>query len=60
MMDFIDKLRLHGKAEEDLFFAERDRQLIEAMHEKQRHEEDRVKPSDIAEHDLQSISSRHH
>lgn len=34
-MDFTEKLRLHGKAEEDLFFAEVDRQLIEAMHKQQ-------------------------
>ena len=39
MTDFIEKLRLRGKAEEDRYFAEVDRQLIEAMHEKQREEE---------------------
>ena len=38
-MDFVEKMRLRGKAEEDLFFAELDRQLIEAMHEKQKDEE---------------------
>jgi|GEM_PF-1788881 len=37
-MDFTEKLRLRGKAEEDLYFAKRDRQLIEAMHEKQKKE----------------------
>jgi len=37
-MDFTEKLRLKGKAEEDLYFAELDRQLIEAMHKKQRRE----------------------
>ncbi|MGR5133371.1 hypothetical protein [Vibrio alfacsensis] len=37
-MDFTEKLRLRGKAEEDRFFAELDRQLIEAMHEKQKRE----------------------
>ncbi|MGR5276823.1 hypothetical protein ACPV5J_09115 [Vibrio rotiferianus] len=38
-MDFTEKLRLREKAIEDLYFAEVDRQLIEAMHEKQRQEE---------------------
>ncbi|WP_185066970.1 hypothetical protein [Vibrio ponticus] len=32
-MDFTEKLRLRGKVEEDLYFAELDRQLIKAMHE---------------------------
>lgn len=39
-MDFTEKLRLRGKAEEDRFFAELDRQLIEAMHEKQKREQE--------------------
>ncbi len=39
-MDFIEKIRLRGQAEEDLFFAELDRQLIEAMHERRKHEEE--------------------
>lgn len=34
-MDYIDKIRLRGQAEEDLFFAELDRQLIKALHEQQ-------------------------
>lgn len=37
-MDFTEKLRLKGKAEEDLYFAKLDRQLIEALHEKQKQE----------------------
>ncbi|UGA55888.1 hypothetical protein [Vibrio sp. VB16] len=32
MVDFVEKLRLKGKAEEDLYFAKHDRELIEAMH----------------------------
>lgn len=43
MFDFMEKLRLRGKAEEDLYFAEQDRKLIEAMHmqrDNQREEED--------------------
>ena len=32
-MDFTQKMRLRGKAEEDLYFAEQDRALIEAVHE---------------------------
>ncbi|WP_299012914.1 hypothetical protein [uncultured Photobacterium sp.] len=35
MVDFNEKMRLKGKAEEDLYFAELDRKLIEALHEKQ-------------------------
>ncbi|GAM59201.1 hypothetical protein JCM19231_4256 [Vibrio ishigakensis] len=37
-MDFTEKLRLREKAAEDIFFAARDRELIEAMHERQRQE----------------------
>ncbi len=33
-MDFTEKLRLKGKAEEDMYFAKLDRQLIEALHDK--------------------------
>jgi len=43
-MDFTEKLRLHGKAEEDRYFAELDRKLIEAMHEKQKQEEELLRP----------------
>ena len=32
-MDFTEKLRLRGKAEEDLYFARLDRELINAMHD---------------------------
>jgi hypothetical protein len=38
-MDFTEKLRLKGKAEEDMYFAKLDRQLIEALHEKQKREQ---------------------
>ena len=34
MTDFSDKLRLKEMAEEDIYFARRDRELIEALHEK--------------------------
>lgn len=34
MADFYEKLKLKGKAEEDRFFAELDKQLIEALHRK--------------------------
>ncbi|WP_198517363.1 hypothetical protein [Vibrio sp. HA2012] len=53
-MDFIDKIRLRGQAEEDLFFAELDRQLIEAMHERLKHESE-DKPKDIQS----SIATQH-
>ena len=42
-MDFTAKLRLRGKAEEDMYFAALDRQLIEAMHEKQKLEDELLK-----------------
>ncbi|MCW8328724.1 hypothetical protein MD588_07870 [Photobacterium sp. SDRW27] len=35
MAVFNEKMLLRGKAEEDLYFAELDRKLIEALHEKQ-------------------------
>jgi hypothetical protein len=35
MSDFVDKLRLKGMAEEDMYFARRDRELLEQLHRKQ-------------------------
>jgi hypothetical protein len=32
MSNFIDKLRLKERAEEDIYFAKRDRELIAALH----------------------------
>ena len=34
MSDFIDALKVKGKAEEDIYFAKRDRELIEALRTK--------------------------
>jgi len=34
MTEFSDKLRLKGLAEEDIYFAKRDRELIQALREK--------------------------
>lgn len=34
MNDFVNKLRLKGMAEEDIWFARRDRELIEALRQK--------------------------
>lgn len=42
-MDFTEKLRLHGRADENRYFAELDRKLIDAMHEKQMHEDEMLK-----------------
>lgn len=36
---FTERMRLRGKAEEDIYFAELDRKLIEALHEKQAREQ---------------------
>jgi hypothetical protein len=38
MSDFDEKLRLKEKAEEDRYFAHRDRELIQALHEKRARE----------------------
>ncbi|MGF1733977.1 hypothetical protein [Photobacterium satsumensis] len=38
-MDFTQKMKLRGKAEEDLYFAEQDRALIEALHNMQKNGE---------------------
>ncbi|MCF7480984.1 hypothetical protein L3V31_04405 [Vibrio sp. J1-1] len=46
-MDFTEKLRLKGKAEEDLYFAKLDRQLIEALHEKQKQEQAILKTEEL-------------
>ncbi|MCE2595812.1 hypothetical protein K6Y31_13450 [Motilimonas cestriensis] len=35
MADFTETMRRKGKAEEDIYFARLDRQLIESMHQKQ-------------------------
>lgn len=40
MVDFIEKMRLRAKAEEDIYFAEENRKLIEALHEKQAREQE--------------------
>jgi hypothetical protein len=34
MTDFVEKLHLKEAAEEDLYFARRDRELLKALHEK--------------------------
>ena len=34
MSGFVEKMRLKEMAEEDIYFAQRDRELIEAMHRK--------------------------
>ncbi|MGR5065157.1 hypothetical protein [Photobacterium sp. DNB22_13_2] len=34
-MDFTQKMKLRGKAEEDLYFAQQDKDLIDALHEMQ-------------------------
>lgn len=39
MKDFIEQLRLVEKAAEDIYFARVDRQLIEALHERTRSEQ---------------------
>lgn len=35
MTDFVEKLRLREMAEEDIYFAKRDLELIDALHRKQ-------------------------
>ncbi|MGD8112719.1 hypothetical protein [Vibrio sp. TRT 17S01] len=52
-MDFTEKLKLRGKAEEDIYFAKLDRELIEAMHEKQKREEE-LQPKEESELHVQS------
>lgn len=37
MPDLIQKLNLKGQAEEDIYFAKRDRELIKALHKKKLH-----------------------
>lgn len=37
MPDFIDKLSLKGMADEDIYFAKRDRELIDALYKKKLH-----------------------
>ncbi len=36
MVDFTEKMRLKGKAAEDIYFAEQEKKLIQALHEKQK------------------------
>ena len=35
MTDFTEKMRLRGKAEEDIYFFKLNKKLIQALHEKQ-------------------------
>lgn len=53
-MDFTDKLRLKEKAEENLYFAKVDQQLIQAIHDKQLRGEEalfKTQLKDKKEHD---------
>lgn len=36
MADFTEKMRLKGKAAENIYFAEQEKKLIQALHEKQK------------------------
>ena len=47
MSDFIGKLKVKGKTEEDIYFAKHDRELIDALHKKRLHKV--VKCEDDAE-----------
>lgn len=47
MSSFSDKLKLKEKAEEDTYFARRDRELIEALHRKRGHQ-DQQRPAAVA------------
>lgn len=40
MTDFSEKIHRKGQAEEDIYFAKLDRQLIQALHDKQRVDND--------------------
>ncbi|PML04127.1 hypothetical protein BCT86_15545, partial [Vibrio breoganii] len=55
IMDFTEKLRLHGRAEENRYFAELDRKLIDAMHEKQKHEDEILKRIEAENLNLDSM-----
>ncbi len=53
MADFTEKMRLKGKAAEDIYFAEQEKKLIQALHEKQKKQalqekkqNDKEKPQD--------------
>ncbi len=43
-MDFTQKLRLKGKAEEDMYFTRIDRELIEAMHNNPNWQDEHSRP----------------
>ena len=65
MADFVDKLRLKEAAEEDLYFAKRDRELLKALHEKRLAQEvecaeeaDRGSPARF-ERRFQQLSEQH-
>ncbi len=55
-MDFTEKLRLHGQADENRYFAELDRKLIDAMHEKQKHEDEVLKRIQAENFDLHNTA----
>jgi hypothetical protein len=51
MVDFTERMRLKGKAEEDIYFAALNQKLIEALHEKQ------AKDLDLEHHYFKSEDS---
>ena len=51
MGDFTEKIKMRGKAEEDLYFDKLNRKLIEAMHEKMKQETENQKNEDLSDKD---------
>lgn len=66
MTDFATKLRLKEMAEEDIYFARRDRELIKAMHERklaahlQLDKEKEKKRAAQLERKLATADAKHH
>ena len=65
MNDFATKLRLKEMAEEDIYFARRDRELIKAMHERRlaahlQLDEDKKKKAALLERKLATANAKHH
>jgi len=64
MADFVEKLQLKGKAEEDIYFAKRDRELLDALQRRKLETVADCGPDDKEraagfEDRFQSISDRH-
>ncbi|MFT5559430.1 MAG: hypothetical protein ACJAXN_000902 [Psychromonas sp.] len=47
MSDFTEKIRLRGKAEEDIYFSKLNQRLVEALHQKKAQQADKESANNL-------------